>query len=107
MTKSFLGGEIDCISFHLDFSYEVEKRYRKMVREDVEIEKQLVFLRCHNLKRYLLLAKRCCDGGITFALYSNNSCRFIYFSYFTAASISVWFSFALFFTTVALVIAVL
>ena len=34
MTKSFLDGEIDCISFYLDFPYEVEKRYRKMVRED-------------------------------------------------------------------------
>lgn len=34
MTKSFLDGEIDYISFYLDFPYEVEKRYRKMVRED-------------------------------------------------------------------------
>ena len=34
MTKSFLDGEIDCISFYLDFPYEVEKRYRKMVQED-------------------------------------------------------------------------
>lgn len=34
MAKSFLDGEIDDISFHLDFPYEIEKRYRKMVRED-------------------------------------------------------------------------
>lgn len=34
MTKSFLDGEIDCISYWLDFPYEIEKRYRKMVRED-------------------------------------------------------------------------
>lgn len=31
MTKSFLDGEINYISFYLDFPYEVEKRYRKMV----------------------------------------------------------------------------
>ncbi|MDR3602145.1 MAG: hypothetical protein P4L49_16940 [Desulfosporosinus sp.] len=36
MTKSFLDGEIDCISYWLDFPYEIEKRYRKMVREDRE-----------------------------------------------------------------------
>jgi len=34
MTKSFLDGEIDSISYWLDFPYEIEKRYRKMVRED-------------------------------------------------------------------------
>ena len=34
MTKSFLDGEIDCMSYFLDFPYEVEKRYKKMVRED-------------------------------------------------------------------------
>lgn len=34
MTKSFLDGEIDVISFCLDFPHEVEKRYQKMVRED-------------------------------------------------------------------------
>lgn len=33
MTKSFLDGEIDCISYWLDFPYEIEKRYQKMVRE--------------------------------------------------------------------------
>ena len=34
MTKSFLDGEIDIIDFYLDFPYEIEKRYRKMVREE-------------------------------------------------------------------------
>ena len=34
MTKSFLDGEIDIIDFYLDFPYEIEKRYRKMARED-------------------------------------------------------------------------
>ena len=36
MTKSFLEGEIDSLTYFLDFPYEVEKRYRKMVREDKE-----------------------------------------------------------------------
>jgi hypothetical protein len=36
MTKSFLDGEIDCISYFLDFPYEVEMRYRKMARENQE-----------------------------------------------------------------------
>lgn len=34
MTKSFLDGEIDDITYWLDFPYEIEKRYRKMVKED-------------------------------------------------------------------------
>ncbi|HWQ43732.1 MAG TPA: hypothetical protein VN456_17100 [Desulfosporosinus sp.] len=33
-SKTFLDGEINCMSYFLDFPYEVEKRYRKMVRED-------------------------------------------------------------------------
>lgn len=36
MTKSFLDGEIDGITYWLDFPYEIEQRYRKMVREDRE-----------------------------------------------------------------------
>ena len=36
MTKSFLDGEIECVSYSLDFPYEVEMRYRKMAREDQE-----------------------------------------------------------------------
>ena len=42
MTKSFLDGEIDSISYWLDFPYEIEKRYRKMVREDREYA-ELIF----------------------------------------------------------------
>lgn len=42
MTKSFLDGEIDCISYSLDFPYEIEKRYRKMVRKDRECA-ELIF----------------------------------------------------------------
>ncbi len=42
MTKSFLDGEIDCIDFSQDFPYEIEKRYRKMVREDREYA-ELIF----------------------------------------------------------------
>lgn len=42
MTKSFLEGEIDDISYWLDFPYEIEKRYRKMVREDKEYA-ELIF----------------------------------------------------------------
>ena len=34
MTKEFLSGEIDDISYTLDFPYELEKRYKKMLRED-------------------------------------------------------------------------
>ena len=42
MAKSFLDGEIDIIDFYLDFPYEIEKRYRKMVREDREYA-ELIF----------------------------------------------------------------
>lgn len=42
MTKSFLEGEIDDISYWLDFPYEIEKRYRKMVQEDKEYA-ELIF----------------------------------------------------------------
>lgn len=34
MTKSFLKGEVDDIAYTLDFPYELEKRYKKMLRED-------------------------------------------------------------------------
>jgi hypothetical protein len=34
MTKKYLNGEIDLIDYSLDFPYELEKRYRKMHRED-------------------------------------------------------------------------
>lgn len=36
MTKSYLGGKIDCITFTLDFPYEIEQRYNRMVRENRE-----------------------------------------------------------------------
>lgn len=36
MTKEYLGGEMDIIAYSLDFPYELEKRYKKMHREDDE-----------------------------------------------------------------------
>lgn len=36
MTKPFLDGAINCMSYFLDFPYEVETRYQKMAREDRE-----------------------------------------------------------------------
>lgn len=34
MTKEYLSGEMDVIDYSLDFPYELEKRYKKMHRED-------------------------------------------------------------------------
>jgi len=34
MTKEYLSGKMDIIAYGLDFPYELEKRYRKMYRED-------------------------------------------------------------------------
>ena len=34
MTNSFLKGEIDDIAYTLDFPYELDKRYKKMIKED-------------------------------------------------------------------------
>ena len=34
MTKKFLDGKSDDIAYTLDFPYELEKRYKKMYRED-------------------------------------------------------------------------
>jgi len=34
MTKEFLSGKIDDIAYTLDFPYELDKRYKKMHRED-------------------------------------------------------------------------
>lgn len=34
MTKDFLDGKIDGVTYSLDFSYELEKRYKKMSKED-------------------------------------------------------------------------
>lgn len=35
MTKLYLDGEINSITYSLDFPYEVEKRYKKMLKEDI------------------------------------------------------------------------
>lgn len=34
MTKEFLDGKIDGVSYSLDFEYYLEKRYKKMQKED-------------------------------------------------------------------------
>ena len=34
MTKEYLDGKIDDMAYSLDFPYELEKRYKKMYRED-------------------------------------------------------------------------
>ena len=34
MTKDFLDGKIDGVTYSLDFPYELEKRYKKMHKED-------------------------------------------------------------------------
>ena len=34
MTKDYLDGKIDSLTYGLDFPYEVESRYRKMVKEN-------------------------------------------------------------------------
>lgn len=34
MVRDYLGGKMDSVSFRLDFPYEIEQRYRRMVRED-------------------------------------------------------------------------
>lgn len=36
MTKEYLSGKIEVIGYSLDFPYELEKRYKKMRREDDE-----------------------------------------------------------------------
>lgn len=34
MTKSYLSGKIDSMTYYLDFPYEVETRYKKLLKED-------------------------------------------------------------------------
>ena len=34
MTKAYLEGELDSVSYSLDFPYEVEKRHKKLLKED-------------------------------------------------------------------------
>ncbi len=43
MVQEFLDGEMDSISFQLDFPYEIEQRYRKMVREDSDFADMIYF----------------------------------------------------------------
>ncbi len=43
MVREFLDGEMDSISFQLDFPYEIEQRYRKMVREDSDFADMIYF----------------------------------------------------------------
>lgn len=37
MTKSYLGGKIDSLVYSLDFPYEVETRYKALLKEDREL----------------------------------------------------------------------
>lgn len=39
MTKSYLDGKIDKITYGLDFSYEVETRYKRLLKKDREFAK--------------------------------------------------------------------
>ncbi len=39
MTKSYLDEKIDAITYNLDFPDEVEKRYKKIIKEDRELAK--------------------------------------------------------------------
>lgn len=43
MVREYLDGEMDAISFRLDFPYEIEQRYRKMVREDSDYADMIYF----------------------------------------------------------------
>ena len=43
MTKAYLDGKMDRIDYQMDFPYEVEKRYQKMCREDVEYTDMLYY----------------------------------------------------------------
>lgn len=37
MTKSYLDGDIDSMTYNLDFPYEVETKYKKLLKEDGEL----------------------------------------------------------------------
>ena len=37
MTKSYLDGNMDSLDYRLDFPYELEKRYKKCIKEDREM----------------------------------------------------------------------
>lgn len=37
MTKSYLDGKLDSVAYRLDFPYELETRYKKLLKEDREL----------------------------------------------------------------------
>ena len=43
MVREYLDGEMDFSSFRLDFPYEIEQPYRKMVREDPDYADMIYF----------------------------------------------------------------
>lgn len=43
MVREYLDGEMDSISFQLDFPYEIEQRYRKMMRENPDYAEMIYF----------------------------------------------------------------
>ena len=43
MVREYLEGEMDFVSFRLDFPYEIERRYQKMVREDPDYADMIYF----------------------------------------------------------------
>jgi len=44
MIQSFINGDIGMIDFYLDFQYELELRYQKMLKEDDFITDQIYYL---------------------------------------------------------------
>ena len=59
MLQEFLDGEMDSISFQLDFPYEIEQRYRKMVREDSDFADMIYFYMRIGLTQH---SARCSDS---------------------------------------------
>lgn len=48
MVKRYLSGEMDAISFSLDFPYEVTQRYQSMNREDPEYTEMIYYYLVEN-----------------------------------------------------------
>lgn len=48
MVKRYLSGEMDAISFKLDFPYEVTRRYQSMNREDPEYTELIYYYLVEN-----------------------------------------------------------
>ena len=48
MVKRYLSGEMDAISFKLDFPYEVTRRYQSMNREDPEYTEMIYYYLVEN-----------------------------------------------------------